>query len=90
MVCKTKKLSDELKRLRSDRCLGDWDGRREVTIDFPLAFQNAFVAMRSRAIDSTKPFTYVHLSGKLTEQNQLTSLWYLEDVRKLKVGIRML
>jgi hypothetical protein len=53
-------------------------------LEYPLAFQDAFIqVLESRAGKS--PFRYVHVSGKLVEQDQSKSLWFLNAPRKNKV-----
>ncbi|KFA60324.1 hypothetical protein S40285_07665 [Stachybotrys chlorohalonatus IBT 40285] len=66
-------------------CLGDWEGQPEVVLDYPLAFQNALINLRRRTADGEqRSFRYVHLSGKLTEQDQSKSLYFFAENRKLK------
>lgn len=75
------------KSLTIKRCLGDWEGQPEVVLDYPLAFQNALINLRRRTADGEqRSFRYVHLSGKLTEQDQSKSLYFFAENRKLKVA----
>jgi hypothetical protein len=74
------------KSLTTERCLGDWEGQPEVVLDYPLAFQIALINLRRRTAHGEQiSFRYIHLSGKLTEQDQSKSLYYFAENRKLKV-----
>jgi len=74
----------KFKPLTSPRALGTSDNNRAANLDYPLAFQNSFIkVLEPRAGKS--PFRYIHLSGKLVEQDQDRSLWFLPVPRKAKV-----
>ncbi|VUC33424.1 unnamed protein product [Clonostachys rosea] len=65
--------------------MGDYVGSEDVTLQYPLAFQNAFIQMRTQASPGEMPpFIYVHLSGKLSVQDQSQSLYFMQNPRKLK------
>jgi len=57
-------------------------GVRVLEVDYPLAFVNAFVPTLA---DSKKHFRYIHLSGQLAERDQEKHLWFLTDLREMKV-----
>lgn len=66
--------------------MGDYVGSEDVTLQYPLAFQNAFIKIRTQSPPGEKlPFVYVHLSGKLSVQDQSQSLYFMQNPRKLKV-----
>ncbi|CAG9956239.1 unnamed protein product [Clonostachys rosea f. rosea IK726] len=65
--------------------MGDYVGSEDVTLQYPLAFQNAFIKIRTQSSPGEKlPFIYVHLSGKLSVQDQSQSLYFMQNPRKLK------
>ncbi|CAI6090960.1 unnamed protein product [Clonostachys chloroleuca] len=65
--------------------MGDYVGSEDVTLQYPLAFQNAFIKIRTQSPPGEKlPFVYVHLSGKLSVQDQSQSLYFMQNPRKLK------
>ncbi|CAH0017402.1 unnamed protein product [Clonostachys rhizophaga] len=66
--------------------MGDYVGSENVTLQYPLAFQNAFINIRTQSSSGEKlPFIHVHLSGKLSVQDQSQSLYFMQNSRKLKV-----
>lgn len=69
----------------SSRALGTSDDNRAANLDFPMAFQNSFVKIVGPRTGKA-PFRYVHLSGKLVEQDQNKPLWFLPIPRKTKVN----
>lgn len=69
------------------RTMGTYDGSVAVDLEYPLAFQEAFGRLleAQEAGNSTSRFRYIHMSGKLSIQDQDARLWFLERVRKIKV-----
>ncbi|KAH8892088.1 hypothetical protein GQ53DRAFT_863780 [Thozetella sp. PMI_491] len=63
--------------------MGTYDGNTVVDMEYPIAFQKAFVRMLERHAHRPK-FRYIHLSGRLTEQNQSKPLCLLPEARKIK------
>ena len=64
--------------------MGSWDGNIQVDVEYPLTFQRQLAEI----LESSAPrpqFRYIHLSGKLTEQDQMKSLWFMDEPRKAKV-----
>lgn len=49
-----------------------------------MAFQTSFVKTVGQRVGKF-PFRYIHLSGKLVEQDQDKPLWFLPVPRKTKV-----
>jgi hypothetical protein len=62
--------------------MGTTAGIKELEIDFPLAFGNAF---SKTLIESRKKIRYIHLSGAATERDQTQALWFKDSMRKMKV-----
>jgi hypothetical protein len=65
------------------RLMGTAEGRRDIEIDYPLAFCHAFAPSVAR---QQKPFKYVHCSGRLAEKDQNKCLLFLQDGRRIKVN----
>jgi len=61
------------------RCMGTTAGHKDLEINYPLAFGNAF----SKTLE--KRFRYIHLSGATTERDQEKPLWFKAEMRKMKV-----
>jgi len=65
--------------------MGTFDGNSVINLDYPLALQQALIrALEARNSGAAK-FRYIHLSGKLTVQNQTQLLWFMDKARKIKV-----
>jgi hypothetical protein len=62
-------------------CMGTTEGRRDIEIDYPLAFCRAIAP--SVALQK-KPFRYLHLSGRLAEKDQSRCLLFLSEGRRNK------
>ncbi len=77
--------STETADLRESRAMGTYDANREVNLEYPLAFQEAFVKVLQSSSSERQAFRYVHLGGRLTEQDQDRSLFFLSETRHLKV-----
>ncbi len=74
-------------QLNFPRCMGTTAANKELEIDYPLAFGNAF----SKTLAKTgQTFRYIHLSGALTERNPDASIWYKPAMRKYKVNAYIL
>lgn len=70
------------------RALGSLSPTHKVDVEYPLAFQEAFIKRRSQTqMQTQKPadFRYVHVSGKFVEQDSDRKLYFLEVQRKTKV-----
>jgi hypothetical protein len=52
--------------------------------EYPLAFQSAFVELLESSVRLT-PFRFICLSGKFVERDPSKKLYFLDNVRKLKV-----
>lgn len=63
----------------------DVETAKKVQVDFTLAAANAFAAKLLPALDEAKDFKFVFCSGGMASRDQETSLWILQDTRKLKV-----
>jgi hypothetical protein len=61
--------------------MGTKEGRRDIEIDYPLAFCHAMGPVVAR---QKKPFRYIHLSGRLAEQDQSRCLLFLSEGRRIK------
>lgn len=61
--------------------MGTTEGRRDIEIDYPLAFCNAFAPAVAR---QQKPFRYMHCSGRLAEKDQQKCLLFLQEGRRIK------
>ncbi|KAJ6615476.1 hypothetical protein B0H10DRAFT_2220325 [Mycena sp. CBHHK59/15] len=62
-------------------CMGTTAAVREVEIDYPLAFANAFAPTLAA---QQKPFRYIHCSGRLAEKDQTKPLLFLQEGRRIK------
>jgi len=62
--------------------MGTTAGDKALEYDYPVAFGNAFSKTLST---SQKKFRYLHLSGSATERDQEKSLWFKQNMRKIKV-----
>lgn len=69
------------KQLTVIRSMGTKEGRRDIDIDYPLAFCHAMAPIVAR---QKKPFRYIHLSGRLAEQDQSRCLLFLSEGRRIK------
>lgn len=66
------------------RALGSLSPTHTVDVEYPLVFQEAFIKRRSQHQTPTN-FRYVHVSGKLVEQDPDRKLYFLDVQRKTKV-----
>ncbi|TID14181.1 hypothetical protein E2P81_ATG09060 [Venturia nashicola] len=57
---------------------------KKVQVEFTLAAANAFASKLLPALDEGKDFKFVFCSAGLAVRDQDTSLWVLQDTRKLK------
>src|SRR5688572_16901007 len=64
--------------------MGSSDRDSAVNLDYPLAFQQAFVKAIENRPDTAR-FRYIHVSGGLSEQDQTKTLWFMPAARKIKV-----
>jgi hypothetical protein len=62
------------------RSIGTYDGRRDVEVDYPVAFAKAMMAHKKN-----EKFRFVHLGGAFTVEDQDKPLWFLEAARKGRV-----
>jgi hypothetical protein len=53
-------------------------------VEYPLAFQEAFIKRRSQQ-ENPAGFRYIHVSGKLVEQDPDRKLFFMDVQRKTKV-----
>jgi len=68
------------------RALGSLSPTHKVDVEYPLAFQEAFIKRRSQTQTQTPAdFRYVHISGKFVEQDPGRKLYFLDVQRKTKV-----
>ena len=69
------------------RTMGTYNGNLQVDLEYPMAFQEAFGRLLESQETKNKnnKFRYIHLSGKLSVQDQEARLWFLERARKIKV-----
>lgn len=68
----------------ADACIwamGTTEGRKDIEIDYPLAFCNAIAPAVAR---QGKPFRYIHTSGRLAEHDQEKCLLFLSEGRRIK------
>ncbi|CEJ62161.1 hypothetical protein PMG11_10669 [Penicillium brasilianum] len=63
--------------------LGSLSPTHKVDVEYPLAFQEAFIKRRSLQ-EIPAEFRYVHVSGKLVEQDPDRKLYFLDAQRKTK------
>ena len=71
------------------RALGSLSPTHKVDVEYPLAFQEAFIKRRSQQ-EQPADFRYVHVSGKLVEQDPDRKLFFLDAQRKTKVWLQNL
>ena len=67
-------------------CQGQSKGDREVQVDYPMAAVNAFSDILASQLDTGKGFRFVYLSGALSEKDPNKSLWFLGELRRLRVS----
>lgn len=65
--------------------MGAYKADQAVHVDYPLAFQQAFLKVLESRPERPK-FRDIHLSGRFVEQDQDKSLWFLSEQRKIKVA----
>jgi hypothetical protein len=63
------------------RSMGTKEGWRDIDIDYPLAFCHAMAPIVAK---QKKAFRYIHLSGRLAEQDQSRCLLFLSEGRRIK------
>ncbi|KAJ5381125.1 uncharacterized protein N7496_003553 [Penicillium cataractarum] len=63
--------------------LGSLSPTQKVDVEYPLAFQEAFIKRRSLQ-ETPAGFRYVHVSGKFVEQDPDRKLYFLDAQRKTK------
>ena len=63
----------------------DIDMAKKVSIDYTLAAAKAF----SQATEDGKPknFRFIYLSGAAAERDQKKPLWFMQDYRRIRVGV---
>ncbi|KAF2261383.1 hypothetical protein CC78DRAFT_619437 [Lojkania enalia] len=65
--------------------LGTSDGNEDANINYPLAFQEAFLRILKNMKDGNgKRFRYIHISGAFVEQDQSRSLLFYANPRRVK------
>jgi hypothetical protein len=62
--------------------MGTTEARRDIEIDYPLAFCHAIAPSVAR---QRKQFRYMHCSGRLAEKDQKKCLLFYQDGRRIKV-----
>ncbi|QPC70327.1 hypothetical protein HYE68_001079 [Fusarium pseudograminearum] len=67
----------------SSVAMGSYRGNVRVDMEYPLAFQSAFVPLLEKQPKRPR-FRFIHLSGKFVIQNQDAKLWVNDYPRKLK------
>jgi hypothetical protein len=65
------------------RALGTSDNSQTANLEYPLAFQDSIIKVLEPRTGKA-PFRFIFLSGKLVEQDQNRSLWFLPIPRKTK------
>ena len=73
--------SSQWKQLTVARSMETKEGRRDIELDYPLAFCHAMAPIVGR---QKKPFRYIHLSGRPAEQDQSRCLLFLSEGRRIK------
>ena len=69
------------------RMMGAYKVDQAVHVDYPLAFQKAFLKVLESHPERPR-FRDIHLSGRFVEQDQEKSLWFLSAQRKMKVSLQ--
>jgi len=64
----------------------DLEDSRKVEIGYTLAAAEAFTSSLAPALkDEGKTFRFVYLSGMLANRDATKSLWFMKNVRNIKV-----
>ena len=59
---------------------------RRVEIDYTLTAASAFAKSLASMLPPGRKFRFVYLSGMISERDQEKTLWYAQDVRRIKAS----
>lgn len=69
------------------RTMGTYHGDPVIDLEFPINFQSSLLNAMSKRSRISSRFRYVHLSGCTNVQDQNKPLWFLKQVRRIKVKV---